>query len=552
MKTFRIFYLLILSSLFGCNTLVTKPAEPVENANEIAYSLPAPQRIDVTPNLPLLVEQSGPSTLYWKTKLVATQAKVKDSSKITNSSKSGRTSKNSSKRLKRLKRVKKSYPIARNYTAKQKLIKNTPTISQAIAKVIKLIPEKRGFKAQYSAKTGNLWDRVRSGYAFSTVDNNQVQHEMEKFLAHPSYFQRISSKASPYFYHIVKEVEKRGMPMELALLPAIESAFEPRAISHKSAAGLWQFIPATGRYYGLEQDKWYDGRRDIVASTNAALNYLKTLSEMFDGDWFLALAAYNYGEGNIGKAIRRNEKANRPTDFWSLKLPRETREYVPKLIALTKIVANPKKYGIKLQLINNKPYFTKVKIDHQIDLSIVAKLAGISDSDLKLLNSCYKRGVTSPEGPYDISLPVSKVSQFKQRLAQIPSALELVKTASLTNESIVEPKRVNIEIDNKPTSNLEKYKVEKGDTLLVIAKRYNLSIDKIRSLNQLGKNDSLRIGQQLMVAASAQVNKTHKVRQGDNWWKIAKQYGTTVSLLKKLNNFKDNYLKVGKLLLIPN
>ncbi len=549
MRMFRIFYLLILSSLFGCNTLVTKPVADeakVKNTNEKVY-LSVPYRIDATPNLPLFVDQNSPSTLYWKNELVSTPTK---STKIKNSTKSTFLKKPK-------KRVKKFYSTTRNYTAKQKLAQNTPTIGQAIAKAIRLIPEKRKFNARYSAKTGNLWDRVRNGYAFKAVDNNQVQREMKKFLAHPSYFKRISSKAGPYFYHIVKEVEKRGLPMELALLPAIESAFEPRAISHKSAAGLWQFIPATGRYYGLEQDKWYDGRRDIVASTNAALNYLKTLNKMFDGDWFLALAAYNYGQGNIGKAIRRNEKNNRPTDFWSLKLPRETREYVPKLIALAKIIANPNEYGIKLQTINNRPYFEKINIGRQIELSVVAQLAGISGSDLKLLNPCYKRGITSPKGPHDITLPVSKVFQFKQRLAQIPNILELVKTASLTNRSIVKYRKIYRKVINKSTNDLGKHRVKRDDSLWAIAKQYNISVDKIRSLNKLSKNYSLKIGQQLVVSSVAKVIRTaitkgHKVRKGDSLWIIAKRYGTTVSLLKKLNKFKNNSLKVGKLLLIPN
>ncbi len=539
MKLFRIFYLLILSSLFGCNTLVTKPVADESNnekTNQIISSSKS-YRIDVENNLPQLVNQNNPFTLYWKNETVA--PKVKPTVNLANTSKKSKIAN---------KRIKKIY----YYTAKQKLTRNTPTIGEAISQSIKIIPEKPRFNRKKSFKNGNLWDQVKNGYAFPVVDNHQVQKEINKFLSNPAYFRRISNKAGPYFYHIVKEVEKRGLPMELALLPAIESAFEPRAISHKSAAGLWQFMPATGRYYGLAQNKWYDGRRDITASTNAALNYLKTLNKMFDGDWFLALAAYNYGEGNVGKAIRRNKKSNRPTDFWSLKLPRETREYVPKLLAFAKIVGNPRAYGIKLQKISNKPYFRKINTGRQTELSVVAQLAGISLSELKLLNPCYRRGITSPKGPHNISLPASKVYQFKQRLAQIPNELKLVKTAAFTNKLTTRSKKTARKFNQKRTKNLEKYQVKKGDTLWRIAKRYNMNVAKIRNLNKLSKNTSLRIGQKLIISANTTVKKTHKIRRGDNLSGIAKRYDTTVSLLKSLNEFKHNSLKVGKFLVIPN
>ncbi|MDM8567442.1 LysM peptidoglycan-binding domain-containing protein [Candidatus Halobeggiatoa sp. HSG11] len=550
MKMFRILYLLILTGLFGCNTLVTKPVvneEPSTEKTDKTVYLFEPYRIDKTTDLTLTTDQNNPATFFWKTESTSSQVKP-----VINRSKN-----NSHKRIKN------TYPTVRTYTAKQKLAKNTPSIGRAIAKAIKIIPEKKRFNNRSS--TSNLWDKVRKGYAFKSVDNNQVQREINKFLSNPSYFQRISRKANPYFYHIVKEVENRGLPMELALLPAIESAFEPRAVSHKSAAGLWQFMPATGRYYGLTQNKWYDGRRDIAASTNAALNYLKTLHNMFNGDWFLALAAYNYGEGNVGKAIRRNAKNNRPTDFWSLKLPRETREYVPKLLAFAKIVSNPKAYGVKLQRISNQPYFKKFNVGRQIELSVVAQLAGTSVSELKLLNPCYRRGITSPKGPYNITLPASKIYQFKQRLAQIPSNLKLVKTVAFATKSVVKHRRNKVSSkkakNKKHTKKTSSHRVRKGDTLWKIAKRYKTTIAKIKNLNKLGKRSSLKIGQRLVVSAkkstrtsnrTSKKTKKHRVRQGDNWWKLAKRYGTTVSLLKRLNRFKSNSLRVGKFLVVPN
>jgi len=266
----------------------------------------------------------------------------------------------------------------------------------------------------------NLWNRIPRGYKLSAIDNYQIQKEIRKFVSNPSYFWNISTKARPYLYHIVAEVERRGIPLEIALLPAIESAFKPTALSHKSAAGLWQFIPATGRDYGLVQNRWYDGRRDITKSTKAALTYLQYLHDLFGDDWALALAAYNYGEGNVRKAIRRNRARGKPTDFWSLKLPRETRQYVPKLLALARIVANPQRYGVRLQPIANQRYFKQVNINRPIDLSLAAQLASMPLSEFKLLNPGYRRDTTAPRGPYYLTLPVNKVAQFRQRLAKVP------------------------------------------------------------------------------------------------------------------------------------
>ncbi|MDM8569318.1 LysM peptidoglycan-binding domain-containing protein [Thiotrichales bacterium HSG1] len=547
MKIFKIFCLLILSSLLGCNTLVTKPTvdkQPNVKKNDKAVYLLEPYKIGKTTDLTVLTAQSSPATFFWKDDSSLVES-VKPSPKHLNH-----------------KRIKKVYSESNERKTKQNL-----TIKQTIVDALNTIPDKR---RQFNDRNsrGNLWDKVHRGYSFPSVDNRQIQREINKFLSNPSYFQRISRKANPYLYHIVKEVEKRGLPMELALLPAIESAFEARAMSHKSASGLWQFIPATGRYYGLVRNKWYDGRNDIVASTNAALNYLKTLHTMFDNDWFLALAAYNYGEGNVGKAIRRNLNNNRPTDFWSLKLPRETREYVPKLLALAKIISNPKAYGINLPKINNQPYFERVSINRQIELSVAAKLATISVSDLKLLNPGYRRGVTSPKGPHNITLPTNKVYQFKHRLAQIPNNLKLTKTAAFVTKPTVKYKSKyrkisNIKVIPKKVKEVAKktssYQVVKGDTLHRIAKRYNTTVTKIRQFNGLDKKSSLKVGQSLIVSAkkftpatSEKSNKKHRVRLGDNWWKLAKQYGTTVSLLKKLNNFKSNSLKVGKFLVVPN
>ena len=400
----------------------------------------------------------------------------------------------------------------------------------------------------------NLWHRIRNGYGLPDMAHPKTRRFIREYVNSPSYFKRIYKNAGPYLYYIVEEIEKRGMPLEIALLPAIESGYQPMALSPKRAAGLWQFIPATGRLYGLKRNRWYDGRRNITASTIAALNYLQKLHKMFDNDWLLALAAYNYGHGNLRKAIRKNIRQGKPTDFWSLRLPRETRKYVPKLLALSRIVANPQEYGIKLQPMANKPYFTRVNADRRIDWYNAAQLAGLSITELKRLNACYRRGVTAPSGPHYITLPIHKVQQFEQRLAKIPAKVKLVQARKV-------PQR-------------QKHRVRKGDNLWEIAKRYGTTVTALRRLNDLkGGGHTLSIGQRLVVrnhaprstqktrhkkrhsknSAYVHKNKTqkHRVREGENLWTIAKRYGTTVSLLRDLNNFKGKILKIGIFLKVP-
>ncbi len=357
----------------------------------------------------------------------------------------------------------------------------------------KIIAAGYGNKVKVSpVKTQDLWNKIPKGYKLSAINNRRIQKFQDRMLRHKSYFTRISRNAAPYLYHIVTEVEKRGMPLEIALLPAIESAFKPLAVSTKRAAGLWQFMPATGREYGLRQNSSYDGRRDIIKSTAAALDYLQELEDIFGGDWFLALAAYNYGAGNVLRAIHRNERRGRPSDYWSLKLPRETSEYVPKLLAFAKIVANRKKYGIKLEHIANKPYFKRVNVGRQIELSLAAQLAGLSFKQFKLLNPAYKRKMTVADGHHQIVLPVPHALKFKQRLAKIPSDVKLVQ-ASMPS----------------------------------------------RKIRLAAQNGSSTLQQ-------------HKVRRGDNLWTIADLYGTTVARLRALNPIKYNNLKVGDFLRVPS
>ncbi|OQW91594.1 MAG: hypothetical protein BWK79_16515 [Beggiatoa sp. IS2] len=268
-----------------------------------------------------------------------------------------------------------------------------------------------------SPKKADLWCRIRRGYALQVENNEAIDNALQQYLKSEGYLRRTFSRARPYLYHIVKEIDRRKLPMELALLPAVESAYQSTATSPKSAAGLWQFIPNTGENYGLEQNAWYDERRDVIASTAAALTYLQRLHKLFDGDWLRALAAYNWGEGNVQRAIKKNQDEGQPTDYWSLDLPAETRQYVPKLIALSKIIADPSTYSVKLDIIADRPYLRQVEVNNQISLTVAAQLAGMSKEEFQRLNAAYRRSATAPQGPHKVTLPIYKTDKFKKGLA---------------------------------------------------------------------------------------------------------------------------------------
>jgi membrane-bound lytic murein transglycosylase D len=380
----------------------------------------------------------------------------------------------------------------------------------------------------------DIWTRVRAGLQLQLNNENpRVVAELNWFGRHQDYIDRVVDRASLYLYYVVDEIEQKNVPMELALLPIVESAYDPFAYSHGRASGMWQFIPGTGKYYGLKQNWWYDGRRDIRASTKAAIQYLSELSKRYDGDWELALAAYNAGPGNVDRAIRRNKKAGKPTDFWSLQLPRETRAYVPRLLAVAKIIADPEAYNVALKPVPNQPYFHAVNIGSQIDLAEAAKLGSVSIEDLYRLNPGFNRWATDPRGPFELLLPAQNADDFAQNLSQ------------LAHENRV---------------NWEQYKVKSGDNLGAIASRHKTSVSAITRVNQLSSN-TIRIGQRLMIPmpskgaehyslsvdqrlASIQSNTrgkqgrdkvTHQVRRGDSMWKISRKYRVSIKEIAKWN-----------------
>jgi membrane-bound lytic murein transglycosylase D len=282
-----------------------------------------------------------------------------------------------------------------------------------------------------------IWNRLRNNYHLANMNATRqdlknkktssahqpieaqlkVQKYVKKYKTEKT-LDKATVQATPYLYHIVEQLEKRNMPGELALLPIIESSFQPLATSNRGAAGIWQFIPSTGRHFGLKQDNWYDGRRDILASTKAALDYLQFLHKEFDENWMLALAAYNCGEGTVQRAINRNKRAGKPTTFWDLKLPKETKEYVPKFLALVEVVKNPEKHNVALASIENQPYFKLVNPGIHLNFKQAAKLSGVNITELKQLNPGYRRAGTHPKGPQQLLLPVANAEMFEFNLAK--------------------------------------------------------------------------------------------------------------------------------------
>lgn len=317
------------------------------------------------------------------------------------------------------------------------------------------------------------WQRIRNGFAMPDIDNPLVADRQAWYLNHPEFLRSVFNRSRRYLYHIVTELEKRGMPTELALLPFVESAYNPQAKSSANALGLWQFIPSTGKSYNLEQNVWFDERRDIIASTNAALDYLKYIYEMH-GDWQLALASYNWGEGAVGRAIAKNQARGLPTDYLSLSMPNETRYYVPKLQAIKNIVANPDLFGFTLDPIPNQPYFKLVERNGNMDVAIAARLAEIPVTEFLALNPAYNRPVMPDSANSPLVIPSHKVKQFLDNLEAY-------------------------EAQDKPLSAWRTHTLSRGEKLHAVARRYGISEAYLKQLNGLGKKSTIYPGLSLLV-----------------------------------------------------
>jgi len=392
----------------------------------------------------------------------------------------------------------------------------------------------------------DIWSRLRKGFRLHQPVHPRIEREIKWYASHPGYIARIQERAAPLIHFILEEAEKRNMPTEVVLLPVVESAFQPFAYSPGRAAGLWQFIPSTGRHYGLKQNWWYDGRRDIMASTHAALDFLQTLARTFDGDWELALAAYNSGSGTVSRAIRKNRKRGKETNFWSLKLPKETQDYVPRLLAISKIIDNPSIYGITLDPIPNQPQIGTVNIGSQLDLALAAEMAEMSIKELSSFNPAYNRWATAPDGPHRLTLPLTKIPAFQAALEKLPPSQRL---------------------------RWKRYKIKMGDSLGVIARKHNTTLSLLKKVNKI-KGNRIRAGKHLLIPVSSKDGRyyaysatqrkqrikntprkgnrlTHTVERGDSLWDIARAHKVSHRKLAKWNGMAPgDTLQLGQELVI--
>jgi len=380
------------------------------------------------------------------------------------------------------------------------------------------------------APAEDLWVRIRRGYAIPDIDDPLVTKWEEWYSTRPDYVARMIDRSRRYLYYIVVEVEERRMPLEIALLPMVESAYNPNALSVARASGIWQFMPSTGTHYGLQQNWWFDSRRDVVAATEGALNYLQKLYGDFD-DWQLALAAYNWGEGNVARAVAKNQAKNRPADYASIKMPDETRNYLPKLQAIKNIVREPEKYGLELGDIPDAPYFAVVKTNRKIDVKLAAALAEMSVDEFQYLNPQHNRPVIAGGDEYSILLPIDKAEVFAAKL----------------------------NLADQPLVSWQAYRMKNGETLQEVAVRFGMSVDALRAVNGIGAKSRVPAGHTLLVPSQGPSNIAeetlknavfttvpqgrtfyYRVNRGDTLAGIASRYAVTTADLRRWNEIPAN------------
>ena len=446
-----------------------------------------------------------------------------------------------------------------------------------------------------------VWHTIRQGFGIEPLPQSLIEPELKAYTRHLGYTHQMAFRSRMYLYYVVSEAQRRNMPTEVALLPFVESAYQPEALSSSQAAGLWQFIPTTGDIFDLRQSSWRDDRLDVLESTRAALDYLQSLYDQF-GHWHLALAAYNCGQGTLRRAIARNEKKGLPTDFIHLKLPSETRRYVPKLLAIKALVENPEQYRLRLPAIANEPYFVKITKKQDLDIETAAQLAQTDLNEFKLLNPGFNRPVILAAHDKPILIPADKAEIFlsnwlewqstgkplsnwdtyqlkpgeslqsvarrfgmsEKDLSQAnnipqgrrvkPGSTLLVKNLDQEGNISEQAAKSQMHLVPLPKKRLVRYKVRSGDSLSGIASRFGCSINEIKRLNRLG-SDNVYIGQRLRVwvrdtRANRSIPRTHTVRSGDTLYSISKKYHVSVSQLRDLNNLESLHLQPGQKLRI--
>lgn len=365
----------------------------------------------------------------------------------------------------------------------------------------------------------DLWAAVASRFTLPVPDNERVDAEIRRYSRHPDYLREVSERAEPYLYMIVEKLEAADLPLELTLLPIVESAYLPQALSSSSAAGIWQFIPSTGTHFGLESDAFYDGRRDIEASTEAAVTYFSQLRGMFDDDWPTVIAAYNGGQGTLLNAIRENESLGRPTDFWSLnQIRKETRDYPARFFALVKIFSSPEKYGFTPHEIENRPALAQVELDRSVSLVKLADLTGMDHDEFYRLNPGFGRSITG-EKPRRLLVPREARGRFD---------VDTLNAAASAAEE------------------WQRYTFVRGDSFHRVAQRYGSSVDELLAINRR-QSAVARPGQVILVPAGrveqaiASGNaRTHTVKAGESLWAISRQHGVKVAELRRMNAYGDN------------
>lgn len=463
--------------------------------------------------------------------------------------------------------------------------------------------------AEEDSIPGDVWERIRRGFAIPDLASPAVDRWLRFYTRDPAYLRRMADRAGQYLYDIVENVEARGMPMELALLPFVESAFQPEALSKAKAAGLWQFMPATGNDYSLNQNLWRDDRQDVLQSTRAALDYFEYLHGMF-GDWQLALAAYNWGEGSVSRAIARAKRAGRAADYAHLRMPRETADYVPKLEAIKRIIENPSKYGIELPDVGNEPFFVTITKPRDIDTKTAAELAGMPLEEFRALNPSYKLPVIVASHNNVMLLPADRVDYFIDNLASwmdsgqplsrwntyklqqgetlaavaeragmsesflrevngIPKGRQVLPNSTLLilsdagDDISADDADARLRLSPQTTWRRVTYRVRPGDTLSTIARRWHITMKSIVTANRL-RSDRLRTGQRLILTVpnverapiqqasrSTGSHKIHAVSSGETLSSIARRYGVSVSALRTTNRISGNVIRPGQRLRIP-
>ena len=392
-------------------------------------------------------------------------------------------------------------------------------------------------------KPENIWKVVNKGYGIPDPKKKWAKKVVKKYerwySEHPVYTYRMFERTKRYIYYVVQEVKKRNMPMEIALLPIIESAYNPIARSNMKAVGLWQFIPSTGKNYGLKQNWWKDERSNVILSTNASLNYLEKLYKQF-GTWELALAGYNAGEGKVAREIKKNKRRKRPTDYYTISLPRETDEYVSKLIAMKHIIQNPSKFNVDVPYIPNAPYFGEVTLTEQMDIDLILKLADISSEEFELLNAHHKRPLIPKEQePTIILLPKYKIETYNKNLAE----------------------------HNEPLSNWVLYKPKRKESIMKVAKKFDINLSTFKRINSLNGRVTFRRNSTVLIPKSNALKSkytlkgtgdynytsvgTHHVSKGDTLGGIARKYKVSIEDLKEFNELDSHIIIIGTTIDIP-